>query len=180
LTAAEIIEFWFADGMERLWFDSTAELDRQIAERFHETWLQARQGRLQDWASSPEGCLALIIILDQFPLNMHRGTAESFATEAQAVQLAKQAIGKGFDRMLPKTQLAFLYMPLMHSEDLEDQELSVACFEAAGLERNAHFARHHREIVRRFGRFPHRNAILERTSTAAELDYLNAPDAFKG
>ena len=180
LLPRDIIDFWFAEGMERLWFNSTTELDRQIAERFQQTWEQAHQGKLRDWASTAEGCLALIIILDQFPLNMFRGKPESFATEAQAVALAKHAIEQNFDQALAKDQLAFLYMPLMHSEDLDDQNLSVNCFEAAGLEENARFARHHREIIKRFGRFPHRNAILDRESTMDELTYLNSPGAFKG
>jgi uncharacterized protein (DUF924 family) len=124
--------------------------------------------------------LALAIVLDQLPLNMYRGRPEAFSTEQRAVAVAKQAIAQGFDKQIPKDRLMFLYLPLMHSECLADQDRSVALFAAAGLAENLRFAEHHREIVRRFGRFPHRNAILGRASTPAELDYLASPQAFKG
>lgn len=180
LTPQDILDYWYAPEMRSRWFNSTPELDAAIRECFEQTWEAAVRGELNAWLSSPSGCLALEIILDQFPLNMFRGTAKSFSSEHLAIAVAKHAIAQGFDRRIDPAQLAFLYMPLMHSEDLADQDLSVELFAAAGLDNNLRFAKHHREIVRRFGRFPHRNAILGRSSTSEEIDYLNSDEAFKG
>jgi len=166
--------------MRSKWFASTPQLDAAIRDQYERVWEAAMRGELNDWLSSPDGCLALVIILDQMPLNMFRGTAKSFASEAKSRDVAQHAIDQGFDRQIDPARLAFLYMPFMHSENLADQDLSVAVFKAAGLENNLRFAKHHQEIVRRFGRFPHRNAILGRVSTAEELDYLNSKEAFKG
>ena len=124
--------------------------------------------------------LALAIVLDQLPLNMYRGEARSFSTEAKAISVSKQAIEAGLDNALAKDKVGFLYMPLMHSEALADQQLSVEKFEQAGLQDNARFARHHMGLVERFGRFPHRNAILGRQSSEDEIEYLNSEQAFKG
>lgn len=176
----DILDFWYATEMRAKWFASTPQIDAMIRERYAAVWASASSGALDHWRDSATGCLALVIILDQFPLNMFRGTAQSFSTEQQAVAITKHAISKDFDKQIDQAQLAFLYMPLMHSEALADQDLSVSRFEAAGLENNLRFARHHREIVQRFGRFPHRNAILGRTSNAEELTYLNSKEAFKG
>ncbi|RRS34032.1 MAG: membrane protein [Gammaproteobacteria bacterium (ex Lamellibrachia satsuma)] len=176
----DILTFWYSNQMSRHWFSSTAAIDAEIVERFETIWSQAASGELTTWLKSPEGCLALAIILDQFPLNMFRGEMKSFSTERQALEVAHYAVDRGFDRQLPKAQVSFLYMPLMHSEELADQELSVSLFEAAGLTENTRFARHHRELIRRFGRFPHRNAIINRKSTTEELDYLASPKAFNG
>lgn len=176
----DILDFWYAPDMRSKWFASTPQLDASMRERFEPLWEAAVRGELDAWRSSPQGSLALAIILDQFPLNMFRGTPKSFSSEGQAIAVAKQALAQGFDQKIDPAQLAFLYMPLMHSEDFADQDLSVELFAAAGLENNLRFAQHHREIVRRFGRFPHRNAILGRTSTPQEIDYLNSDEAFKG
>lgn len=175
-----ILDFWYTEPASQHWFQSTPELDRLIRERYQALWQQAREGGLDSWKDTPEGCLALAIVLDQFPLNMFRGQPESFATEQQAIGVSRHAVDQGFDRQIPKERLAFLYMPLMHSESLDDQDRSIALFEAAGLEDNLRFARHHREIVRRFGRFPHRNAILGRASSEEELRWLESDEAFKG
>ena len=176
----QVLAFWFADGMSKRWFRSTPELDAEIRERFMGTWQAAAAGGLDAWRDSANGCLALAIVLDQFPLNMFRGQADAFATEAAAIEVARHAIAAGYDRALDGDRLGFLYMPLMHSEKLADQDLSVQLFEAAGLDSNARFARHHRELIRRFGRFPHRNAILGRTSTVLERLYLASKEAFTG
>ena len=176
----EIIDFWFSDEVSKFWFDSTPAFDRQLRERYRETWEQAKRGELDHWMESAEGCLALVILLDQFPLNMFRGQAESFSTEAQSREVARVAIERGFDAELDDKQKAFLYLPFMHSEDLADQERSVRLYEQPGLESNLRFARHHREIIREFGRFPHRNAALGRESSATEIEYLNSKQAFKG
>jgi len=176
----DVIEYWFAEPMRSRWFRSTPDLDAQIRERFESVWQQATGGELSAWMQTAEGSLALAVVLDQFPLNMFRGQAGAFASEAQSIEVALHAIDRGFDRQLPGEQLAFLYMPLMHSEDLEHQERSVHLFEAAGLESNARFARHHRDLIRRFGRFPHRNLIIGRPSTAEELAFLASKEAFSG
>lgn len=179
-TPAEILDFWYNPPISEHWFASTPAIDEAIRQRYATTWKQAVAGELDDWQTDAKGCLALCIVLDQFPLNMYRGKPESFSSEQQAVTVSKQAIARGFDRQLAKDQVAFLYMPLMHSEHLADQDESVRVFDKAGLQDNARFAHHHRELIRRFGRFPHRNAILGRQSTAAELEYLNSSQAFKG
>ena len=176
----EVLDFWFADGMASQWFRSSPELDHEICRRFLATWEAARDGRLADWEQTAEGACALVIVRDQFPLNMFRGEPRSFATEAAARDVTCRAIEKGFDRDLEDARKAFLYMPLMHSEDIADQDRSVALYEAAGLEHNLKFARHHRELIRRFGRFPHRNAILGRENTAEEEEYLRSEGAFLG
>lgn len=177
---AEVLDFWFADGMRRRWFRSTPEFDALVKDRFETRWQQAATGRLDGWAETAAGALALVIVLDQFPLNMYRHRAESFATEAKAVAMTKQALAQGFDQALDDDGRVFLYMPLMHSESLADQDQAVALFEAAGLTDNLRFARHHRDLVRRFGRFPHRNAILGRPSTDQERAYLSSREAFTG
>jgi len=178
--AREILDFWFADGMAKRWFRATPALDAEIRDRYERTWREAADGALDDWARTPDGALALVILLDQLPLNMFRNRPESFSTEAKATAISKAAVASGFDRQLPRDRVAFLYMPLMHSEDAQDQDRSVRLFEAAGLEDNLRFARHHRDLIRRFGRFPHRNAILGRPSTAEELAYLASREAFTG
>ena len=111
---------------------------------------------------------------------MFRGTTKSFSTEKKAVEISHFSISCNFDSKLTPAQLAFVYMPLMHSENLDDQNLSVAMYEKAGLKNNLRFAKHHRNIIKQFGRFPHRNEILDRVSTLKELEYLDSPNAFKG
>lgn len=176
----KILQFWFAPEHSKLWFNATAEFDQLVRDRFETTWQAARDGQLDHWQASATGCLALTILLDQFPLNMFRGMAQSFSTEAKAISVTKQAIARGLDQAIDNEHLAFLYMPLMHSENLADQELSLQLFTAAGLTANMRFARHHRDLIARFGRFPHRNSILGRASTAEEISYLNSKQAFKG
>jgi uncharacterized protein (DUF924 family) len=180
ISAAALISFWFSDPVRARWFNSTPEFDAMLRAKYLDLWESARAGALSDWESTPDGALALVIVLDQFPLNMFRGDPRSFATEAASRAVAGRAIARGFDQALTPEQQSFLYMPYMHSEDLSDQDRSVALFEAAGLLRNLEFARHHREIVKRFARFPHRNAVLGRSSTPEEQAWLASPDAFKG
>lgn len=166
--------------MQRQWFASTPELDQQILEKYQDLWEQASAGELDEWCNEPDGCLALVIILDQFPLNMFRGQAKSFSSEKKAVEVALHAINHGFDRKIDKDKLAFLYMPFMHSEDLSEQDLSVKLYRDNSLEANIAFAEHHREIIRKFGRFPHRNQILGRENTEDEYRYLTSENAFTG
>jgi len=168
----EILDFWFSERARPLWFNSTPEFDDEIRERFEEAWGLARAGVYDHWEEDPEGALALVILLDQFPLNMFRGDARSWSTEARAREVARNAIAQGFDHDMTPQQKMFLYMPFMHSEKLEDQDYAIELFERAGLEDNLRYARHHRDVVARFGRFPHRNAGLGRDSTAEEIEYL--------
>ncbi|MGF1643206.1 MAG: DUF924 family protein [Thiotrichales bacterium] len=179
-TPDEINAFWFSAPVQALWFNATPAFDAALRSRFLATWHAARAGGLEHWEAAPTGALALTIVLDQFPLNMYRNEALAFSTEQAARDVAERAIERRFDQTLDDAGRAFLYLPLMHSEKLADQDRSVALFEAAGLTANLRFARHHREIVRRFGRFPHRNAILGRISTPEELAYLDSPEAFHG
>ncbi len=178
MTPAEIVDFWFSETARAHWFMSTPEFDREIGARFETTWAQARDGQLADWEQTAEGALALVLLLDQFPLNMFRDRPEGFSTEAASRAVAGRAIVRGLDASLADAGKAFLYLPYMHSESLADQDRSVELFELAGLADNLKWARHHREIVRRFGRFPHRNAILGRASTPEETEWLVSPQGF--
>jgi uncharacterized protein (DUF924 family) len=180
MTPADILDFWFSEPSRRRWFKSTSGFDRELAERFEELHVMAADGVLADWEQSPDGALALVILLDQIPLNIYRGEPRCFATEGLALAVAGRAIARGLDRELAPERLAFLYMPYMHSESLTDQERSVELYTQPGLEHHLKWARHHRDIVRRFGRFPHRNAVLGRESTPEEQRYLDSPEAFKG
>ena len=176
----EILDFWFSDEVRKLWFNSTPRFDASLRERFLTLWQQASRQELDHWQKSAVGCLALIIILDQFPLNMFRAEAKSFATEAQSRDVAQLAIDQGFDQLLEDRQRAFLYMPFMHSETLADQQRALELFDQPGLEDNLRFARHHHDIIEKFGRFPHRNEVLGRDSNAVEIEYLNSKQAFTG
>lgn len=180
ITPLSLLTFWFSEEMRAHWFNSTPEIDVTIRKQYENLWNDAQLGKLNQWKNSPDGALALIILLDQFPLNMFRGQAKAFATEALSIEIAKHAIAQKFDLQIPQSQLMFIYMPLMHSENINDQELSVKLFTQAGLEANIRFAEHHKNLVEKFGRFPHRNAILGRTSTAEELTYLASDKAFTG
>ena len=180
VTPEELLQFWFADRVRPLWFNATPAFDAELRERYLDTYRAALAGEKASWADTPEGALALVICLDQLPLNMFRGQPESFAGEAPSRQIAAAAIEQGFDQTLNGAQKAFLYLPFMHSETLADQERSLKLFEDAGLTDNLRWAKHHRDIVARFGRFPHRNAILGRQNTPEELAYLASDEAFTG
>ena len=180
VTSDEVLDFWFSGRVKKLWFNSTPEFDREIREKFLETYQTALNGELSVWEETAKGALSLVICLDQFPLNMFRNLAESFAGEEPSRQVAARAIRRRFDQELDDIEKAFLYMPYMHSEDLADQDHVVTLFSEAGLKDNLHWAKHHREIVRKFGRFPHRNAILGRESAPEEITYLQSEDAFTG
>lgn len=175
-----IINFWYAPENRPLWFKSTPDFDAVIKKRFENTWQNASKGKLKHWLVSPEGYLALAIVLDQFPLNMYRGQALSFATLEQAIRISRDAVDKSIDQQLVPEMRVFLYMPLMHSERLEDQKLSVELFSRSSLLDNLRFARHHRALIERFGRFPHRNELIGRVSTPEEIAYLTSKEAFRG
>jgi uncharacterized protein (DUF924 family) len=169
---AEIIDFWFSEEVQPLWFNSTPEFDAQLRERYEAVWGRARAGVYDHWAQEPLSALALVIILDQFPLNMFRHDSRQYSTEAHARMIAGHLIESGQDEQLSDRQKAFLYLPFMHSEKLEDQDLAISLYQQAGLKDNLRYAYHHREVIERFGRFPHRNEALGRQSTDEEIEYL--------
>ena len=177
---ADVVAFWFAPDVRPLWFAATPHFDERLRARFLTTYRAAAAGQLTDWDTTVEGALALVIVLDRFPLNRFRGQPESFATEAAARDVADRAIARGFDRAVPPIQRPFLYLPFMHSEALADQDRAVRWYQQPGLEESLRFARHHRDLIARFGRFPHRNVILGRASTTEERAYLASPEAFHG
>jgi uncharacterized protein (DUF924 family) len=168
----EILDFWFADDAESLWFASTPAFDLEIRKRFAGRFAQAARGELKSWEESPEGCVALCILLDQMPRNMFRGSPRAFATDAKALAIAERAVNRRFDRDLTAEHKQFLYLPFVHSEDVANQLRALALFEAAGLREALAYVRDRVALIRRFGRFPHRNAMLGRTSTAEELRFL--------
>ncbi|HEX5612731.1 MAG TPA: DUF924 family protein [Burkholderiales bacterium] len=171
--AQAVLDFWFrGEEPRKEWFQKDPAFDAEIARRFLALHEVAAAGELADWRHSPGDCLALIILLDQFPRNMFRGTAKAFSTDAMALDAAKHAVDTGLDRSMSDVQRTFVYLPFEHSESLADQERALELF--AGNP-NFEWARKHWEIVRRFGRFPHRNAILGRESTAAEIEFLKEP-----
>jgi len=170
-TPSEIIEFWFTAGPEQ-WFGKAPEFDAEITRRFGEDAEQAAIGVFDHWCKTPDGILALILLLDQFRRNIHRGSARAFAADGKALAIACAAIERGDDKDLPVEQRKWLYLPLEHAEDLEMQEQCVALFKATGIEADLKWALDHRNIIARFGRFPHRNAVLGRHSTPDEDQFL--------
>ncbi|MBI2309015.1 MAG: DUF924 domain-containing protein [Rhodocyclales bacterium] len=186
-TPEDILDFWFlpagtpGHGEPRTaWFRKDAAFDEEIRARFLPAVEAALAGGLADWAETPRGALALLILLDQFPRNLFRGQAKAFAGDARARQIAEGLVARGGDRALNGVERVFAYLPFEHSEALADQERSLQLFsrlaeEADGFAGTLDYARRHHEVIVRFGRFPHRNAALGRASTAAEADYLAQP-----
>ena len=175
---ADIITFWTDAGWDR-WYAKNDAFDAEIRARFVPAYEAARDGALASWEDSDDGMLALILLLDQFPRNLFRNDPRAFATDAAACALAKRAIDRGVgDRVDPQLR-QFVYMPLMHSEEFADQEHCCALFRATGDADNMKYADIHADIIRRFGRFPHRNAVLGRDTTAEEQAFLDA-GGFKG
>jgi uncharacterized protein (DUF924 family) len=175
-----VLDFWFDERARPRWFDASAAFDREVAEQLGPAFEQAAGGAFDDWQASAEGALALCILLDQVPRQLYRGQARAFATDDQALAVALRALDAGFDRALTVEQRQFLYMPLMHGETLEDQERCVALYQAAELRDKLEYAIEHADLVRRFGRFPHRNAALGRTSSPAEERHLAESDRHFG
>ena len=174
----EILEFWFSDQARPRWFVKEPAFDAAIRARFEPTHRAAEAGGLDSWQDSADGALALIVVLDQFPRNMHRGTARMFATDAQARAVARLATQRGFDLTTAPDRRVFFYLPFEHSEILADQELAVALMrERIGDARQLDFALKHKAIIQRFGRFPHRNEALGRQTTPEEADFLKGPDS---
>jgi len=179
-TKYEINHFWFEELEPQQWFQSTPEVDEEIRERFFVNFEMARDGLCKNWAIDAEGALALIIVLDQFPRHMHRGTPEAFATDQDALLVAKEAVHKGFDQVLEPVKRGFLYLPFQHSEILSDQKRSVELFGAMADDNPAGdmYAKRHYVPIEKFGRFPHRNEILKRESTEEEIEFLKTNKGF--
>lgn len=190
--AKEILEFWFgnvgADGSDKAWFQSSKEHDQLIRERFARHLESLDRGEFESWRRSADSWLAYILLADQFPRNIFRGEARAFAFDSFALSMAKRGIHDGLDRQLDPVKRVFAYLPLEHSEALHDQNLACALFKTLSevappesrdwLGSSLAFAQGHREIILRFGRFPHRNAVLGRASTPDELRYLEEANRF--
>ena len=195
--AEEVLAFWFgeldslglcAEARNKLWFQSSPQVDAQVRDRFGGLVEAALEGELEDWAASPGGLVALVILLDQFTRNIYRGTAAAFSGDQRALQLARNAVNRGDDARLPIIHRVFLYMPFEHSEELSDQEEGIRCFdrlledcEVAARDEVESFRRYmqaHRDVIAQFNRFPHRNAILGRESTPEEMAHLEKHGGF--
>jgi uncharacterized protein (DUF924 family) len=172
-TAEDVIAFWLAAGPER-WFEEDAAFDAAIRERYAATYDDATAGLLGAWEAWPEGALALVIVLDQFPRNMFRGSARSFTADPLARAVTRRAIAQGLDRQVTMPLRTFFYLPFEHSEDLADQEQSVALIRETADADKLKWAILHADIIHRFGRFPHRNAALGRATTPEEQAFLDA------
>lgn len=171
--AADVLRFWLEEHGDADWYRASDGLDAAIRERFLPAWEAAAAGGLRRWTVSPEGALAFLVLTDQFPRNMFRGEARAFATDGLALSVAKGAIDRGFDLRVPEPQRQFFYLPLEHSENGQDQERAVRliCERMDAPETLLH-ARAHREVIRCFGRFPHRNAALGRATSDREAVFL--------
>ena len=181
----EVLEFWFGregepgyGGFREEWFTKNPEFDAEVRSRFGGLYEEAVAGNLDGWKEDARSCLALVIVLDQFPRNMFRGDPRTYAADPKAQETAEYAVDHALDRELPEFQRAFLYMPFMHSEDLEHQRRAVELFgtlEGWGDSDPTHYAVLHMRIVERFGRFPPRNEILGRQTTPEEAEFLKEP-----
>jgi uncharacterized protein (DUF924 family) len=167
----DVVAFWRDAGPER-WYKKDPEFDRAIAERFSAAHAKGAAGELDDWAETPRGALALLILLDQFSRNLFRGSPRAFAQDEAARRIARAALERGFDKQVDPPLRQFFCLPFMHSEHIADQELCVALCHGLPDRGNLSFARDHERIVRRFGRFPHRNEVLGRHTSPAERAFL--------
>lgn len=171
----EVLTFWFEEIEPALWWKKDASFDALLIERFSTLHARACRCELYAWRSEPGGRLAEIIVLDQFSRNMFRDSALAFANDALALALSQEAVACGADAALSAVQKSFLYMPYMHSESLEIHEIAVELYAKEGLQNNLDFEIKHKNIIERFGRYPHRNAVLGRVSTSEEIEFLTQP-----
>lgn len=182
--APEVLTFWFGEAADygkvhERWFDKDPPFDAVVTKRFKKVHEEMLEGKHRDWLADPHACLARIIVLDQFPRHIHRGSGRAFSTDSLALEAAKHLVSKGWDRDLLPVERMFAYLPFQHSESLEHQERAIELYqplkafpETADTDR---YAIAHRDIIRRFGRFPHRNAALGRASTPEETEFLKQP-----
>lgn len=171
----DVLDFWFSDATRKHWFARSDEFDGRVREVLGPLYERAARGELDGWADDLHGALALVLLLDQVPRNLHRGSAAAFACDAAAVRHARAVVDAGLDRKLGDSERVFLYLPFEHSESMEDQDRSVALMSDFAEPMWRDYAVRHRDIVARFGRFPHRNVALGRESTAEELAFLEQP-----
>jgi uncharacterized protein (DUF924 family) len=170
-TPADVIAFWREVGPQK-WFKRDDALDSEIAARFDALHAAAATGRHDAWSETSEGALALLLLLDQFSRNLHRGSPKAFAQDAKARDIARKALGAGFDHAVEPALRRFFHLPFMHSELIADQERSVALCHQLGDAESLYYARDHERIIRRFGRFPHRNKVVGRHTSPAEQAFL--------
>ena len=171
----DVLNFWFEELSPKDWFAGGEELDSLISERFGSVHAMAAQSELSEWRVSVQGRLAEVIVLDQFSRNIHRGTPNAFSCDPLALALAQETIQQGLDKSLSQTERTFLYMPFMHSESLKIHEKAVELFKGNGVENTLDYEYKHKVIIERFGRYPHRNDILNRVSTEEEVEFLSQP-----
>lgn len=169
---ASVLAFWRDAGPDR-WYARDDDFDAEVCGRYLGVWQAALGGELASWEDSDDGALALVIVLDQFPRNMFRGSPQTYASDPQARDVARRAIDRGVDARIDPALREFLYLPFMHSEELADQLRCIDLSRQAGLADSAKWAEHHAGIIRRFGRFPHRNGILGRATTPDERAFLD-------
>jgi uncharacterized protein (DUF924 family) len=172
VSPADILAFWRAAGSDR-WYSGDDGFDADLRHRFLGLWRKALAGELSCWEATDDGALALVIVLDQFPRNMFRGDIRAYSSDALALEVADRAIARGADRRMAADLLEFLYLPLTHSEHLADQQRCVELFRNTSNADNLRYAEDHADIIRRFGRFPHRNAVLGRITTPEEQAFLD-------
>ena len=178
ITPSAVVAFWKEAGPKK-WFAKDDAFDADFRRRFHDAHVAAARRELDPWAETPEGVLALMILLDQFPRNSFRNTGHAFATDPLARMFALKALDAGFDRMLENDLRRFLYLPLQHAEDMALQDRQLALFQTMERPDDDRWAEHHHAVIARFGRFPHRNRALGRETTAEEQAFLEA-DGFRG
>ncbi len=174
----DVLDFWFKELTFKDWFSGSTDLDQRIKTRFEKTLEEASRGELSSWRKTPRGRLAEIIVLDQFSRNVYRNTSSAFAQDKMALILSQELVLGGFDKDLSPEEKSFAYMPYMHSESRLMHEEAVKLFNQPGLENNYKFELLHKEIIDRFGRYPHRNAILGRESTPEEVEFLKTHKGF--
>jgi uncharacterized protein (DUF924 family) len=175
MRAKDLLDFWFTELTDKQRFAKDEALDATLRERFGATLQAAVRGELSSWRATPQGRLAEIVVLDQLPRNLYRNTPGAFAQDPQALKLAQALVASGQDRALDLVQRTFAYMPYMHSESLLIHEQALVLFAQPGMENTLKFERRHQAIIARFGRYPHRNAILGRVSTPEEVAFLALP-----
>ena len=175
-SADDVIRFWFVDHGPDDWFSANAAFDAALADAFAETHTAVAQGEAWRWRETPEGRLAEVLVLDQFSRQLFRGSAQAFATDSMALALAQEAVAGGHDKALEQQRRMFLYMPYMHSESLVIHDEALRLFTDLGNEKTLEFEVAHADCLRRFGRYPRRNAALGRQSTAEELEYIASGD----
>lgn len=173
----EILSFWYDEHGAAYWFKVDDAFDAEIVGRFKELHTAAVKGELRAWRDTPKGRLAEIIILDQFSRNIHRGNPKAFSSDGLALSLSREAIATGADKVLSQEQRWILYLPFMHSESADAHEVAIALFTELGLEQVLDYEIKHKDIIDKFGRYPHRNEQLGRTSTEEEIEFLNGPNS---